>query len=200
MIDPAAKADVDRRMAALHPSGQSYQAPTAFFPVPPAVGQWAQYRMIENGAPSFFTYQIVGAQAGAFWLQGVIDRYSGRQIVRTLITMPPDGSTNAVQMSSTSVTGGGGALQVDPALLALLQSRAGWKGKSQESANVPAGGFADCFKLQINAAAGPSRTSIMTWSHPGVPLSGLVRSQGLDGVPSTMELVAFGFSGTPGTP
>ena len=34
----------------------------------------------------------------------------------------------------------------------------------------------------------------MSWSHAAVPLSGLVRSQGLD-KPTTMELVAFGMTG-----
>jgi len=33
-----------------------------------------------------------------------------------------------------------------------------------------------------------------TWSHPAVPLTGTVRSQGVDR-PFTMELVAFGLSG-----
>jgi hypothetical protein len=34
----------------------------------------------------------------------------------------------------------------------------------------------------------------MSWSHPAVPLSGMVKSQGIDS-PTTMELVAFGESG-----
>jgi hypothetical protein len=34
----------------------------------------------------------------------------------------------------------------------------------------------------------------MSWSHPAVPLSGMVRSEGID-KPSSMELVAFGQSG-----
>jgi hypothetical protein len=34
----------------------------------------------------------------------------------------------------------------------------------------------------------------MSWSHPAVPLSGMVRSVGIDR-PNTMELVAFGLSG-----
>ncbi|MBC8131989.1 MAG: hypothetical protein H7X95_03335 [Deltaproteobacteria bacterium] len=37
-IDPAAKADIDRRVAMLKPAGQSYPVPAEFTPRPFAVG------------------------------------------------------------------------------------------------------------------------------------------------------------------
>ena len=45
--------------------------------------------------------------------------------------------------------------------------------------------------MRSGARGAASRDS---WSHPAVPLSGAVRSQGVDH-PFTMELAAFGTSG-----
>ena len=69
-----------------------------------------------------------------------------------------------------------------------------WQGQPQEDAVVPAGMFSGCFKMRTDASWGPWSTASMSWSHAAVPLSGLVRSQGLD-KPTTMELVAFGMTG-----
>ena len=44
-IDAAAKAYVDRRVAAFVPSGQWFPAPAALVPKPLAVGQWTQHRL-----------------------------------------------------------------------------------------------------------------------------------------------------------
>ena len=69
-----------------------------------------------------------------------------------------------------------------------------WQGQPQEDAAVPAGTFAGCYKMRTDASWGPFSTASMSWSHAAVPLSGLVRSQGLD-KPTTMDLVAFGLTG-----
>ena len=69
-----------------------------------------------------------------------------------------------------------------------------WQGLPQESAAVPAGKFDGCFKARTDAQWGPWRSVADSWSHPAVPLSGAVRSQGVDR-PFTMELAAFGTSG-----
>src|SRR4029078_4146266 len=69
-----------------------------------------------------------------------------------------------------------------------------WQGLPQESASVPAGRFDGCFKARTDAQWGPFRSVADSWSHPAVPLSGAVRSQGVDH-PFTMELAAFGTSG-----
>ena len=69
-----------------------------------------------------------------------------------------------------------------------------WRGLPQESAVVPAGRFDGTFKTRSEAQWGPWRSTADSWSHPAVPLSGAVRSQGVD-KPFTMELIAFGASG-----
>jgi hypothetical protein len=90
-----------------------------------------------------------------------------------------------------------------PGMMPLLQSMfrsalatlaINWQGLPQESASVPAGRFDGCFRARSEAQWGPYRSTADSWRHPAVPVSGLVRSQGLDH-PFTMELVAFGMTG-----
>jgi len=69
-----------------------------------------------------------------------------------------------------------------------------WQGLPQEGATVPAGTFAGCFRARTEASWGPWHSANMSWSHPAVPLSGLVKSQGIDR-PTSMELVGFGLTG-----
>jgi hypothetical protein len=69
-----------------------------------------------------------------------------------------------------------------------------WQGLPQENAIVPAGNFTGCFKTRTDAAWGPWKSASTAWSHPAVPISGLVRSQGID-QPTSMELTAFGMTG-----
>jgi len=69
-----------------------------------------------------------------------------------------------------------------------------WQGLPQETATVPAGRFDGCFRARSEAQWGPYRSTADSWRHPAIPVSGLVRSQGLDH-PFTMELVAFGMTG-----
>jgi len=59
---------------------------------------------------------------------------------------------------------------------------------------VPAGSFEGCYRARTDAQWGPFRSASDSWAHPSVPLSGTVRSLGVD-KPYTMELVAFGTSG-----
>ena len=59
---------------------------------------------------------------------------------------------------------------------------------------VPAGRFDGCFRARTEGQWGPWKSVADSWRHPAVPVSGLVRSQGLDH-PFTMDLVAFGMTG-----
>src|SRR5437764_13264199 len=71
-IDPAAKADIDGRMAALQSAGGTVPAPPSYEPLPLVAGQWSQYKMIDDkGQPSFLTYQGDGEGGGAFWIDAL---------------------------------------------------------------------------------------------------------------------------------
>src|SRR5436305_2008810 len=87
-IDPAAKADIDRRVAMLHPGSKTVPGPTAglYAPMPFAVGQWTQYKMTnDKNEPSFLTYKIIGQEGDAVWLEMVNDTYHGRTIQKMLV-------------------------------------------------------------------------------------------------------------------
>ena len=85
-IDPAAKADIDRRVGALQAGTAAVPAPTVFEPMPLAAGQWSQYKMVDDkGQPSFLTYKIVGEEGGAYWLEMVHETYSGRMVQKMLV-------------------------------------------------------------------------------------------------------------------
>jgi hypothetical protein len=204
-IDPAAKADIDRRIAALQPATSAVPAPLAFAPMPLATGQWSQYKLTDDrGEPSFLTYKIVGEEGGAYWLEIVHERYTGRMTQKMLIafgdrTDPSQLDIRAVKTRDTK----GQVTEMPPNMMPLLQATyrgvistmvIRWQGLPQEDAAVPAGRFGGCYKARSEAQWGPWKTVADSWSHPAVPLSGAVRSQGVDR-PFTMELVAFGLSG-----
>jgi hypothetical protein len=69
-----------------------------------------------------------------------------------------------------------------------------WQGLPQEDAAVPTGAFAGCFRARTDATWGPWHSANNSWSHAAVPLSGLVKSVGVD-KPTSMELVDFGLTG-----
>ncbi|HEY5089208.1 MAG TPA: hypothetical protein VIK30_04525 [Polyangia bacterium] len=204
-IDPAAKADIDRRIAALAPGTHAFPAPTAFAPRPFVVGQWTQYKLTDgNGQPSFMTTKIVGADGDAFWIESARDSYVGKTVSKMLVFIgdrmnPQSIDIRAVRMRDKN----GRVTDVDPQVLQFMKASfqgavsmlvISWQGQPQEDVVVPAGAFAGCFKMQTDASWGPWHAASLSWSHPAVPISGVVRSQGIDR-PTTMELVAFGDSG-----
>jgi hypothetical protein len=204
-IDPAAKADIDRRVAALQMGGVSAPAPAVFEPMPLAVGQWSEYKLVDDkGQPSFLTYKIVGQEADAVWLEVVNDRYTGRTTQKMLVAFVDRMDPAQIQIRAVKTRDArGNVTELPPAMLSLFQSAyqgivsslvIHWQGLPQESISVPAGRFDGCFRARTVAQWGPWKSTADSWSHPAVPLSGAVRSQGVDRQ-FTMELTAFGLSG-----
>ena len=206
-IDPAAKADIDRRVALLQPGSTAVPAPGPgmFAPMPLGVGQWAQYKMTnDKGEPAFFTHKIVGQEGDAFWIESVHEGYTGRMIQKMLVAFGNRMDPNQVEIRAVKMRDAKGNVnEIPPPVISLMQSTyrsavsglvISWQGLPQEGAVVPAGRFDGCFKARTDAQWGPYRSVSDGWAHPSVPLSGMVRSQGVD-KPFTMELVAFGLSG-----
>jgi hypothetical protein len=203
-IDPAAKADIDGRMAALGAPGRSFPAPTGFVPMPLEVGQWTQYKSIYDGQPSFITQKIVGKEGDALWLETVHETYSGRSVSKILMAIPNRMDPGSIEIRGVIMKDQKGRVnRVDGPALAMVQSLyksavamliINWQGQPQEDAAAPAGSFSGCYKMRTDVQWGPWRTAATSWSHPAVPLSGTVRSVGIDR-PSTMELVAFDLKG-----
>jgi hypothetical protein len=203
-VDPAAKADIDGRLAKLQAPTASFPAPNGFVPMPLAVGQWTQHKTVNDGQPSFMTYKIVGEEGGAFWVEMVSESYAGRTIQKMLIAFgnrmdPAQVEIRAVKMKDTKGRVTEQPKEMMPLLQSLYKKAAtslliNWQGLPQEAATVPAGRFDGCFHVRSAASFGPWSAVSDGWAHPAVPISGLVRSQGVD-KPITMELVAFGLTG-----
>jgi hypothetical protein len=206
-IDPAAKADIDRRVAMLEPASNGFPAPAPgmFAPMPFAVGQWTQYKMTnDKGEPSFLTQKIVGQDGDAVWLESVTESYQGKVITKMLVAFGDRMDPNQVQIRAVKMKDkNGNVTEMPEPVISLMQSTyrgavsalvINWRGLPQESATVAAGRFDGTFKTRSEAQWGPWHSTADSWSHPAVPLSGAVRSQGVD-KPFTMELVAFGTSG-----
>jgi hypothetical protein len=204
-IDPAAKTDIDGRMAALRAGAGTVPAPATFEPLPLAAGQWSQYKMIDDkGQPSFLTYKVLGEEGGAFWIETLNETYFGRTAQKMLIAFGNRMDPNQIDIRAViTLDKRGNVNPMPPAMMPLLQSTfksavsalvINWQGLPQEPATVPAGHFDGCFRARSEAQWGPWKSTADSWRHPAVPVSGLVRSQGIDH-PFTMELVAFGASG-----
>ncbi|HEX3906207.1 MAG TPA: hypothetical protein VH853_25525 [Polyangia bacterium] len=204
-IDPAAKADIDRRVALLGPSLQGVSAPRVFQPRPFAVGQWTQHWVVRQGQPSFITTKIVGTKGDAFWVESVEETYFGKTVTKVLVFIGDRANPQSVEIRAGRIRDRTGRVtEMGPTLRSLMRSLfatplgvlvVSWYGQSQEDIVVPAGAFAGCFRGEkIDAMWGPLRATSLAWSHPAVPISGLVRSQGIDR-PVTAELVGYGDSG-----
>ena len=203
-IDPALKSDIDRRIASLGRPAQTFQAPSGFLPMALQAGQWTQHKMVHDGEPSFMTHKVVGQVGDAFWIETVHESYSGRTVTKILLAIP-----NRMDPASMEIRGvvmkdrKGRVNTMEGPMLSMMQGMyrgfvanlvVSWQGQPQEDAAVPAGTFAGCYKMRSDAQWGPWKAASTSWAHPAVPLSGMVRSEGIDR-PSTMELVAFGLSG-----
>jgi hypothetical protein len=206
-VDPAAKADIDRRVGALQPGSTAFPAPDPglFAPMPLAVGQWTQYKLTnDKGEPSFLTQKIVGQDGDAVWLESVTESYQGKTITKMLVAFGDRTDPNQVQIRAVKMKDHkGNVTDIPDFMISAMQGTyrsavstlvMSWRGLPQETAAVPAGRFDGTFRARTDAQWGPWHTIADSWSHPAVPLSGAVRSQGVDH-PFTMELVAFGTSG-----
>lgn len=202
---PSNRTDIDGRLATLREGSNIVPAPPGFDPMPLAPGQWAQYRMVdEKGQPSVLTYKVIGKEGGAYWIETVHETYAGRTAQKMLLAFGSRVDPHQIEVRAVvTLDRRGNVSPVPPTMIPVMQvsfrsavsALAGnWMGMPQESAIVPAGRFLGCYRGRTDAQWGPWRSLADSWRHPAVPLSGLVRSQGVDH-PFTMDLIAFGTSG-----
>jgi hypothetical protein len=204
-IDPAAKADIDARVQALTAPKQSFSAPTVFEPMPFAVGQWLKLKLVDDkGQPSFMTQSITGQDGDAFWFELVTESYTGKTLVKILMAVANRTDPNTIDIRGGAMKDkNGNVTNFGGPLLSMMRGTykemmatmvISWQGLPQEDAVVPAGTFARCFKTRTDVRWGAWSTASTSWSHPAVPISGLVKGVGID-KPTTMELVDFGVTG-----
>jgi hypothetical protein len=204
-IDPAAQKDVDNQLAQLQQQDRQLGPPSSMEPMPLAVGQWTRHRMMDDkNQPSLVTYKIVGQEADAFWVELALAQYSGKTLQKMLVKFGDRKDPSTVEVRDAWMMDKKGQVtHIDGPVLAMmkgalksaLQSMTGnWQTQSQEDAQVMAGHFAACYRVQSEATFLGHTYKSEGWFHPSVPISGAVKSHGID-KPYTMELVDFGTSG-----
>jgi hypothetical protein len=205
VLEQGSGADVSRQAMVLRTTGDTVPAPPGFDPMPLAVGQWAQYEMIDaKGRSSLLTYKVLAAQHDAFWIETMHETYAGRTAQKMLVAFGSRSDPNQIDVRAVVTLDRRGHVRpVPPSMIPTMQVRfrgivaalaTDWQGGPQETTSVPAGRFEGCYHGRTEAQWGAWKSLADSWRHPAVPLSGLVRSQGLDR-PFTMNLVAFGTSG-----
>jgi hypothetical protein len=203
-IDPAAKADIDRRVAALSPAGPNVAKPSSSTPMPMAAGQWLTYKVTsDKGEPSLLTLKLVGQEGSAFWYETLHEGYSGKMAMRMLVDFGDRRSIDGITIKAAKMRDRKGQLTEYPENMiglmnSILRGNLGpivvdWTGLPQEDATVPAGRFAGCYKGRSQVSYAGFKSAGIAWGHTAVPLSGMVRSQGDKG--ETMELIGFGTTG-----
>lgn len=204
-INQAAKTDIDRKVASLSTSAQGFPAPKAFEPMPVAVGQWSEYWATnDKGEPSFMRMKVVGESAGAHWFEIESETYYGKSAMLYLMSFGDRKNIDTIEIKTVRQMDNDGKVQeFPPELIGMMQSIykknlgvliISWENKPQEDASSPAGKFASCYKVKSDVSIMGYNSSSMSWSHPSIPLSGMVKSEGIDNK-NTMVLTAFGTAG-----
>ncbi|MBN2575692.1 MAG: hypothetical protein JXP73_14090 [Deltaproteobacteria bacterium] len=200
-IDAAAKTDIDRRVAALVPSGLSFPAPTAFAPKALVAGQWTQHKQVdEKGDLSLVTYKIVGEEGGAHWVEIANEGYAGKTVTKILLAVGDRMNPHTMEIRAVKTKDMGGevreylgpVLQIPSSWQSAVNTLAvAWQGLPQEEMSVVAGHFVGCLKARTDVGWGFWHATSTTWMHPAVPINSLVKSVGIE-KPTTVELVGFG--------
>ncbi len=202
-IDPAMRATVDREIAAT-PRDASYPAPSGHAPAPLATGQWVRFKVVRSdGRPSVVTYKIVGQEGDAFWVETVNERYTGRSVVKMLVAFGDRSDPSQLSIRRVITKQRDHAPQeLPPSMMGLVRGTyAGvvdglvirWEGLPQETKHATAGTFSGAFKAKTLVHLYGYSSRATTWSHPAVPVQGLVHADNDDG--TTMDLIDFGMTG-----
>ena len=196
-IDPAAKADIDARIANLPVSSTVVAAPPPgrLESMRPAVGQWVQYKVsLPEGRAKFVTKKIIAEHAGALWYERVEETYEGRLVEQLLFAVDYRTDPAKVDLRAARTKNEKGRVVTlsrpslwEESYWAQAEAVAHTRRSSalpRETTVVPAGRFEGCYR---------EHSADDVWWHPDVPLSGLVRKESGGGV--TFELAAYGVTG-----
>jgi hypothetical protein len=205
-VNPALKSSIDKRILSFPQSSDNvYEAPASAEPLPPAVGQWARYKLTDDdNNPALMTYKIVGEDAGAYWLETVRETYTEKQVTLLLVKLGDRRSLDGFEVRAMKQkVDDDTPTEFPSAMLGLMQSLwkpmlesmvIDWNGKEQDDARVPAGVFKRCYQAYTTVSLFGSSKTTRNWAHPAVPMSGSVRSQSVDSTFS-MVLLEFGLDG-----
>jgi hypothetical protein len=204
--NPALQADIDKRVLSFKEfSDNVYEAPQTAAPLPLAVGQWTRYKMMDKeGKPALMTFKVIGEDSGAFWLETVRETYYEKQVTQLLLDLGKGRSVDDVEVRAMKQKiDDHSPTEFPGSMLSLMKHLwkpmvenmvVDWQGKDQDDMRVPAGVFSKCYQAYSTVSFLGSTEKTRNWSHPVVPLGGMVRSQSVDSTMS-MVLLEFGLSG-----
>ncbi len=145
-----------------------------------------QHKVVTSrGELMFLTAKIVGRERESFWFETVLESDVGKLITKQLVFVGDRGDPESIKILAERLRfRGGDIVEVPPSQLpsrrSLFHVVASWQGQPQEDAVVPAGTFRSCFKgnsVWERWVVGPNS---LVWSHPAVPISGLVRGEPIE--------------------
>jgi hypothetical protein len=164
-----------------------------------------------RGDPSFLTTKIVAREGDTWWFETVLVSDVGKLITKLLVFVGERRDAGSIEVLAGRVRfRNGNIVEIPPSKLAsygaLFHVVVSWQGQPQQDAVAPAGTFRSCFKgrnVWERWIVGPSSTA---WSHPAVPISGLVRAEVIEDpqpwyrkrpleIAKSTELVGFGETG-----
>lgn len=200
-VDPAIRADLDRRLSQLPTSPETYPPSESFLPMAFSVGQWTQHRLRDDKGAQLITNRLVDRDPGGYWLETVIESYAGTETVRMHVAMLGGRDPGAMEIRELRIKKGDTpTLEVLPGdipkyrdeyqrVLDLLA--VSFESDMKDDVRVPGGHFIGCYKFETGRPWGPWQRASNVCVHPSVPLSGVVRAVPPDAT-GALELVGFG--------
>jgi hypothetical protein len=186
-------------------SGKTYpQSPDK--PIEWAAGQWTRHRLDMGDKKSVLTYKILKREGEDFLLEVFAEnKDQGDTVIQILLNMKSIADAKNARIKSARVKlPGGGIQEFEGAMLDAMQGMykhflgllalPDFAAMPREDVSVTAGNFAGCYKnaKTTNIPGVPSTGP--SWVHFNVPISAIVKVNGLDGT-TQMELVDFGLTG-----
>jgi hypothetical protein len=205
-VNPAAQADLDRRLAEIAPNEETYPPSEAYLPMAFMVGQWTEHRITDaQGHASLITLKLVGQENDAYWLEVVTESAQGREAAKILVALTSGRDPAGINVRAIHVKKEGQAqsVEVQPGQMTEVKGRfhaaldllaMPVDTNEKDDVRVPGGHFIGCYKVEISRPWGPWQEASTACSHPSVPLSGVVRAAPV-GKGGLLELVDFGVSG-----
>ncbi len=200
-INPALRADVDARAAALSIKEIAYPAPTTDVVIDPVAGSWSTMKVTDkNGHISFVTYKLLERNGQTLTMETSNDSYYDSSVHQITVVYSSDWMPQEFLAYRTQDKDGKVTDMEGPTLSLMNSIMRSWlpsiivrvEGLPREDAIVAAGTFQQCGKTRYDAQIGFIKTSSEVWLHPTVPF-GSVKSVGDNG--TLTELVDFGTSG-----
>jgi hypothetical protein len=172
---------------------------------PLSVGQWTRYKIDDRGRTSLVTHKVIGEESGAFWLEFVTGAADAGTVLALLVNAPDRQDASRAEVRAAKIRMPNGLLK-EIRGPELKPTEAAYKrmigdlfsprldGLPQSDVTTLAGTFRGCYGRQGHLAFSGSDAESALFIHPGVPLSGVVKSESA-GSKLTVELLAFGTEG-----